>query len=185
MIHTISNDNKLSMKLTSSNVSINPFSTCSYPIILVTWRWNWIYCFLMVWYASSGVLNHRIVFNKYYLLPPFRILCSQQDWSVPSRLLPMPSDKQQRVFLDLHLVRAHNFEFKYFKTFLNLLVIFIELIPSAFKRVLKKITANAILILIFSKYKCGFLFRTKWKKNASRGKPWHELKLTGFDWNFI
>ena len=39
-----------------------------------------------------------------------------------------------------------------------------ELIPSAFEKVLKKIIANVILILILLKYKCEFLFQMKWKK---------------------
>ena len=44
--------------------------------------------------------------------------------------------------------------------------IFKELIPSAFKKVLKKIIANVILILILSKYKCEFPFSSEMKKKC-------------------
>ena len=69
--------------------------------------------------VSLGHCFLRIVMGISYaafkhLITAYRKLCSQLDWSVPNRLLPMPSDRQHIVFLGLHLERVQKFLLLYF-----------------------------------------------------------------------
>ena len=97
------------MELASLYISIYPFSTCLYPILFVTGSWNRIYCLLMVWYHCFLHIVMSITIKHF--ITAYRKLCSQLDWSVPNRLLPMPSDRQHRVFLGLHLKRVQKILF--------------------------------------------------------------------------